>query len=101
MNEKQLLTLLRKKKGFFEAILELTESETDLPLNEWVPVLEQKRVFLMCIDEVDGQLHPFKKTLHTISEEIKAELDHMRHTVKKILLIDGLNQEKRKEIIKS
>ncbi len=101
MNEKQLLTLLQKKKGFFEAILELTESETHLPLDAWIPVLEQKRVLLSCIDELDAELHPFKKTLHAISDEIKVELEHMRLVVKKILLLDGMNQEKRKEIIKS
>ena len=97
MKEEKLLHLLRKKKGFFEAILDLTEEESHLPLHEWISALEQKKILLSCIEEIDAELMPFKRSLHNISQEISEELDNIRTVIKRILHIDVINQEKRKK----
>ncbi|MCH9625760.1 MAG: hypothetical protein S4CHLAM123_09390 [Chlamydiales bacterium] len=96
MGEYELLHLLKKKKSFFEAMLELTEDEAELPIPEWISALEQKKILLSCIDEIDSEMHPFKSNLHDISQEISEELDNIRKVVKQILYIDAINQEKRK-----
>jgi hypothetical protein len=97
MKEEKLLYLLQKKKGFFEAILELTEEESELSLQDWISALEQKKILLSCIEEIDAQIMPFKKSLHNLSQEITDELDHIRNIIKRILHIDVINQEKRKK----
>lgn len=97
MKEEKLLRLLQKKKGFFEAILELTEGESSLAINEWISVLEQKKILLSCIEEIDAELMPFQRSLHMLSQEISDELDNIRTVIKRILHIDVLNQEKRKK----
>jgi len=97
MKEEKLLHLLRRKKGFFEAILEITEEESELPLQEWISALEQKKILLSCIEEIDAELMPFKQSLHNLSQEISEELEHIRSVIKRILHIDVINQEKRKK----
>lgn len=97
MKEEKLLQLLRKKKGFFEAILDLTEEERELPVKQWISILEQKKILLSCIDDVDAELHPFRQSLHTLSQEISEELEHIRKIIKRILHLDAINQEKRKK----
>ncbi len=96
MKEKKLLQLLQKKKGFFETILDLSEQETDLPLDQWIASLEQKKILLSCIEEIDEEIAPFKESLHTISHEISEELENIRTVIIRILHLDGVNQEKRK-----
>jgi hypothetical protein len=97
MKEDRLLHLLQKKKGFFEAILELTEYEATLPTEEWISNLEQKKVLLSCVEEIDAELMPFKQSLHMLSQEISEELESIRQVIKRILHIDIINQEKRKK----
>lgn len=97
MKEEKLLYLLQKKKGFFEAILELTEEEAELAVHEWISALEQKKILLSCIEEIDAQIMPFKKSLHNLSQEITDELENIRSIIKRILHIDVSNQEKRKK----
>jgi hypothetical protein len=97
MKEDKLLHLLRKKKGFFEAILEITEEESELPLHEWLSALEQKKILLSCIEEIDAELMPFKQSLNNISQDISDELENIRTVIKRILHIDVANQEKRKK----
>ena len=96
MKEEKLLHLLRKKKGFFEAMLDLSEEESDMSVEAWVASLEQKKILLSCIEEIDAELMPFKQSLHDISQEITEELEHIRTVIKRILHLDGINQEKRK-----
>lgn len=100
MHEEKLMHLLKKKKGFFETILDLTESEAELPVSEWIPVLEQKKIILSCIDEVDVELKPFQRALSDLSHEISEELDAIRHVIQNILQLDTLNQRKRKQELK-
>lgn len=97
MKEEKLLHLLRKKKGFFEVILDLTEEEGELPLHAWIDALEQKKILLSCIEEIDAELMPFKQSLHNLSQEISEELDHIRNVIKRILHLDVINHEKRKK----
>src|ERR1700722_2945500 len=97
MKEEKLLTLLQKKKGFFEAILELSEKESHLPLHEWIALLEQKKILLSCVDEIDRALLPYKASFHPISQEISEEIEQVRKVVERILHLDHQNQEKRKQ----
>jgi hypothetical protein len=100
MKEQKLLHLLQKKKNFFEAILELSEDEHELSLQEWISVLEQKKILLSCIDEIDAELTLFRESLHDISQEIADELENIRTVIKRILHLDVINQEKRKKDLK-
>ncbi len=99
MKEEKLLLLLQKKKGYFEAILELSQSEEMESISEWIASLEQKKVLLSCIEQIDEQLQPFQESLNHISQEITEELDHIRRIVQQILHTDQTNQEKRKSMI--
>lgn len=100
MHEEKLLHLLKKKKGFFETILDLTETEASLPVSEWICVLEQKKILLSCIDEIDVELQPFQRKLHDLSQEVSEELDNIRNVIKRILHLDNLNQQQRKQELK-
>jgi hypothetical protein len=97
MKEEKLLHLLQKKKGFFEAILDLTHEEGSLPVQSWIDALEQKKILLSCIEEIDAELMPFRQSLHNISQEITEELDNIRTVIKRILHLDIINHEKRKK----
>lgn len=96
MKEEKLLQLLQRKKGFFEAILDLSETEENFSLSEWFSILQQKKVLISCIEEIDSELLPYKQSLHTLSQEIADELETIHKLVKKILHLDSINNEKRK-----
>lgn len=96
-HEKKLLTLLKKKLGFFEAILDLTHDEKKCDIPEWISALEQKKVLLSCIDEIDDEISFFKATFHDLSQDISEQLDKIRDTVQEILKLDSENYEKRKQ----
>lgn len=96
MKEEKLLELLQKKKGFFEAILDLTETEEHLPIDQWLPTLKQKKVLLSCIEEIDSQLLPYRSRLQDLTQEISEELQEIRQLVKHILDRDAQNQDRRK-----
>lgn len=97
MKEEKLLLLLQKKKGFFEALLELTENEAHLTLPEWISVLEQKKILLSCIDEIDLELDSFKERFHILTQEVHEEIEQIRKVIERILHLDQKNQTKRKE----
>jgi len=99
MREEKLLHLLRKKRGFCEAILELTESEETLALGEWITILEQKKILLSCIEAIDKELKPFRQTMHRLSQEIDAELEVIRKMIQQILEISAFSQQQRKKIL--
>jgi hypothetical protein len=101
MKEEKLLHLLKKKKGFFEAMLDLSECESNMTIDEWVASLEQKKILLSCIEEIDAEMIPFKQSMHHISQEISEELEHIRNVIKRILHLDGINQEKRKDRLRA
>lgn len=98
MSQARLLQLLQQKRGYFEALLDLSEEEASLPTQEWVSVLEQKKILLSCIEELDDQLSPFRQKLHTLTEEMHEELEQMKQLVKKILFLDTQNQNARKHL---
>lgn len=97
MHDDHLLHLLKKKRGFFETILDLSEDELDLPVSDWIGRLEQKKILLSCVDEIDEQLKPFKQKVQHLSHEVHEELDTIRQVIHDILHLDTLNQEKRKQ----
>ncbi|MCH9611426.1 MAG: hypothetical protein K0U13_02360 [Chlamydiae bacterium] len=99
MAQEKLLHLLQKKRGFFEAILDLSEEESSLNVPDWISVLEQKKVLLSCIDEIDGEIAPFKAKLHNLSQEVSDELKKTRTIVKRILDLDDRNQEVRRKML--
>ena len=101
MSEEKLLQLLQKKRGFFEAILDLSEDEEHLPVPDWISVLEQKKVLLSCIDEIDCEISPFKAKLNNLSQEVTDELAKTRSVVEKILDIDTRNQELRRQMLRN
>ncbi|MEZ5315389.1 MAG: hypothetical protein R3E91_04180 [Chlamydiales bacterium] len=100
MKEDKLLHLLKKKKGFFETILDLTETETDLPFHDWIAVLEQKKILLSCVDELDAEIYPFQRNMAHLSQEISEELEEIRKVIRTILQLDSDNQTKRKQELK-
>ncbi|NGX61062.1 MAG: hypothetical protein K940chlam9_00541 [Chlamydiae bacterium] len=97
MSEHRFLELLQQKKGFFEVVLELTQEEGNLPIKEWLSVLEQKKILLSCIEEVDEKLEPFQAAYPILPQEIGDELSTIRKVVQEILHIDEKNQEMRKK----
>src|ERR1700722_20217786 len=96
MTEVKLIQLLNRKRGFFEAILDLTLVEAELSVKEWISVLEQKKILLSCIDEIDHELAPYKDRLSNLSQEALEELEAIRKVVEKILKLDLENQKARK-----
>lgn len=97
MKEKKLLSLLQKKRGFFEVICELSEKESASPMHEWISLLEQKKILLSCIDEIDAEIEFYKDSFHALSQEIGDELDHIKDVIEKILHLDRSTHEKRKK----
>lgn len=97
MSEQKLLTLLQQKRGYFETILDLTKEESHLKVPDWITNLEQKRVLLNCIDEIDQEIHVFQAAFANLSQEATEELDKIRGIVKNILKLDTHNTEKRKQ----
>ena len=96
-HEKKLLTLLKKKLGFFEAILDLTHDEKMCDIPDWISMLEQKKVLLSCIEEIDEEIYPFKATFNNLSQDVSEQLDTIRDTVQEILKLDAENYDKRKQ----
>lgn len=100
MKEEKLLHLLKKKRGFFEAILELSTSESSLSLDEWVTALKQKKVLLSCVEKVDSELHSFKDSLEVLSQEIGDEIEKIKDVIQEILYFDNVNSGARKKALK-
>jgi hypothetical protein len=97
MREQNLLALLQKKRGFFEAILDLTTSEQEADISSWLSILEQKKVLLSCIDEIDAEISAFKDSFHTLSQELTEELEETRRVIERLLLCDQKSQERRRD----
>ncbi|MFN0064877.1 MAG: hypothetical protein ACKVOH_01435 [Chlamydiales bacterium] len=97
MSEKKVLQLLVRKRGFFEAILDLSKEEETLSLSQYISILEQKKVLLSCIDEIDQELLSFKASFHNLSQTITEEIDKTRRVVLEILHLDKENERKRKK----
>lgn len=98
MSEKRLLGLLQRKKGFFEALLDLSELQQNLPLCDLFPLLEQKRVLLSCIESIDEELSRFQHSLQILSQEITEELEAIRLVSERLLHLDACNSEMRRRL---
>lgn len=101
MKEEKLLNLLQKKRGFFEAILELSEEESKYSLNDWIAILKQKKILLSCVDKIDAELALFKDSFEVMSQEISEEIEKIKEIIEEILYVDSVNQEKRKTTFKN
>lgn len=98
MNEDALLLLLRKKKGLFLAILDLTETEGALSTIELERVLKQKKTLLACIDKIDLQIQEYHYSFPSpLPQELQEELVELRQLITKILETDKLNYLQRKK----
>ncbi|WP_213358056.1 hypothetical protein [Chlamydiifrater phoenicopteri] len=97
MDEESPLHLLKKKKGFFSAILKLTEVESSLSLSDLEQSLRQKRILLSCIKRVDEKLEPFQSYLKEApSIEIYKELTEIRLLIEKVLSLDETHYTQRR-----
>jgi hypothetical protein len=96
VREEKFLNLLAQKRGFFEAILDLTEEEAKYSTAEWLSILKQKKVLLVCIDKIDEELTHFKDAFEVLSKEMLHEIEKTKEVIEHILFIDEINCEKRK-----
>ena len=82
MKESSLLPLLKKKKGFFLSILDLTQNEASLSSDELTKVLRQKKTLLSCIEKVDQQIKKFRDSFSVaLPQEIQEELAEIRSVI--------------------
>ncbi|WP_201456642.1 hypothetical protein [Chlamydia sp. 17-3921] len=98
MNENALLLLLKKKKGLFLAILDLTETEGSLTTKELEKILRQKKTLLSCIEKVDLQIKEYYHSFSSVlPQDIQQELSKLRQIITRILDIDKFNYIQRKK----
>lgn len=103
--EEILYRLLKKEQGYYDAIFELTQVETDLLKKKKDPktltsVIKKKKVLFSCIDEIETAISPLKKLWKSKSKEadphfllVKRELHSLDELLKKILQMDQSNQK--------
>ena len=97
MKEFALLPLLKKKKGFFLSILDLTQIEASLSPGELIPVLRQKKTLLSCIEKVDQQIKKIRDSFSSsLPQEIQEELTEIRSVIQRISEADKKNYSIRK-----
>lgn len=97
MSSKKLISLLQQKRGYFEAILDLTELEPMLPIPDWISSLKQKQILLSCIDEVDEEITSYQQRFQHLSQDITEELDRIRNLVGHIMNLNSYNIKIRKK----
>ena len=88
MKEESLLSLLRKKRIFFETIHELTQHEPALPLKQWVASLKKKKMLLTHIEKIDSQLSLFQDQMPHLSQDMIEELEQMQSLIHSIRTLD-------------
>ncbi|EPP35392.1 hypothetical protein CP10139811_0918 [Chlamydia ibidis] len=92
------MLLLKKKKGFFLAILDLTETEFSLSSDQLADVLQQKKTLLSCIEKIDHQIKEFWHSFTPIlPQDIQNELEDIRKVILQILSADKKNYMLRKK----
>lgn len=97
MKEETLLSLLKKKKGFFEAILDLTEQETQSSVEHWQELLQKKQILLGCIEDIDSQLKNFEQSMHTLSYDVIEQLKDLHCIISQIMELGSLNLKEKKK----
>lgn len=100
MQEPSILSLLQKKKKFFLAILNLTQTEDRLPLKHLQSILKQKKTLLSCIQNVDQQLKRLAPSL-PLTDDSREELANIRSIIETILEIDKKNYIQRQAELKN
>jgi hypothetical protein len=91
------LTLLQKRRRFYEAILELALLERSSIqqdcFHEIHQLLTQKKILLNCIEEIDRELAPFQQFFTPpLEESIAKELVATKKVINDLLRLDSLNQ---------
>ncbi|SCA58955.1 Uncharacterized protein AB751O23_BK_00030 [Chlamydiales bacterium SCGC AB-751-O23] len=114
MNEEKdsfLLKILKKKEGYYKAILELAEEEHSKlerrrPIPEIVSLMKKKQILLSCIEECDEEILPLKeewgkskKAQAPFAKEIQEELGVLDLLIREILGLDDINRKLFEEIL--
>lgn len=104
-DQEQLLDLLGKCCGYYQAVLDITRSENEMhqekkPLGEIQSLIKRKKILLSCIEEVEAKLGPLKTFWQEKgtyedpdSKKIRAQLALLDSTIKEILSIDQENHK--------
>lgn len=96
------LSLLRKRKKFFLAILDLTQQEASLSSAQLHSVLKQKKTLLACVQRIDNQI---KQTLsyfpNPLPDAFQQEVILTKSIIQKILEIDKKNYLQRQLELKA
>lgn len=96
------LFLLRKRKKFFLAILDLTQTEPLLPPDQLQSVLKQKKTLLACIKRIDEQIKQIcPKFSQPLPDEIFQEVSLTKRIIQEILNIDKKNYLQRQQELKT
>lgn len=103
--ENQLLSILKKKEGYYKAILELAEEEhsklkRNRPIPEVVSLMKKKQILLSCIEECDEAIKPLKEewgrnknSATLLANEIKDQLGTLDLLIREILGLDDSNRK--------
>lgn len=84
---KKWIELMQKQHAYYQAIWEITQEESER-LKKGLSIqnlLNKKRIFICCIDEIEEQMAPFRKKMDLCSNEEKNEIETLCKTVKKLL----------------
>ena len=102
--EEILYHLLKKQKGYYAAILDLTEQEEralfkKTPLQEVFPLVKKKGILMTCVEEINLALTPIKKRwmekkdpANPFTAKVEETLENLNKELKKILEMDQMNQ---------
>ena len=100
-----LYHLLKKERGYYDAILEQLELERGIldnkgSISALTTLNRKKQLLFTCIEEIEAAIHPLKKLWHSESNQkdlhfqrVKEELEALDILLKKILQEDQANQK--------
>lgn len=109
--QQSLFALLDKKKGYYLAILEISDEEhrklqAKCALNHIIKLMKKKKILLSCIDECDEKIAPLKevwaKDKHSCEQlalSIKKKLNELDELIRKIIALDDSNRKLFEELI--
>lgn len=109
--EQVLLSLLKKQRKYYEAILELSREEA-LLLSEGkagkhlLASAKQKQVLFSCIEEIENALNPINQWWQNsadrdtpLAKEVIKELTELDLLLQTLMKLDEINQKNLKKII--
>lgn len=96
------LSLLKKRKKFFLAILDLTKTEASLSSEQLPCVLKQKKTLLACVKRIDAQIKQNCPIFpNPLPDAMHQEMELTRSIIQKILDIDKKNYLQRQIELKT